>query len=97
MPRRSGSLAAVNGKGSDPAAESGRSKQRGWRFYLTVALAVLAAIFVLQNTEETDVNFLFAEAQLPLFFALLLAVALGVAIGWLAPKVRRDSKRRDEG
>lgn len=87
----------MSGKGSDPESAGGRGRQRGWRFYLTVALAVLAAIFVLQNTDDTDVDFLFAEAQLPLFFALLLAVALGVAIGWLAPKVRRDSKRRDEG
>lgn len=86
----------MNGKGSDPAAAGGRGKERGWRFYLTVALAVLAAIFVLQNTDETNVKFLFAEAQLPLFFALLLAVVLGVAIGWLAPKVRRDSKRQRE-
>lgn len=72
------------------AADGGR----GWRFYAIAVLVVLALLFVLQNTDETNVNFLFAETRLPLFFALLIAIALGALIGWLTPRVR-GGKRRD--
>lgn len=67
--------------------------ERSWRFYLAIVLAVIAGVIVLQNTEDTNVKLLFAEFEMPLFFALLLATLLGIAIGWLTPKVRRDSKR----
>jgi uncharacterized integral membrane protein len=65
---------------------------RGWRFYAAAAIALLALIFVIQNNEETQVTFLFAETRLPLFFALIVAILLGAAIGWLAPKVRRSNR-----
>lgn len=83
----------MNGKRSEQGSHADAGNERGWRFYMWLFFAVLAAIFVLQNTDDTDINFLFAEAQLPLFFALLLAVVLGIAIGWLTPKVRRGQKR----
>ena len=68
-------------------------KERSFRWYLVIALLALAAIFVLQNTDKTSVNFLFATFETPLFFALLIAILLGALIGWLLPKVRRDSRR----
>lgn len=75
-----------------PAAGAGHSDRR-WRTYLALAIALLALIFVLQNTDETRVKFLFAETELPLFFALVISIVLGAAIGWLAPRVRRGSHR----
>ena len=72
--------------------QDGGSDHR-WRTYLAMAIALLALIFVLQNTGETSVKFLFAETELPLFFALVLSIVLGAAIGWLAPRVRRGSRR----
>lgn len=69
-------------------------KQRGWRFYVASAAALLALIFVLQNTEQTNVTFLFATTELPLFFALVIAIALGALIGWLTPRVRRSDRDR---
>ncbi len=83
----------MNGRRSEEGSQADAGNDRGWRFYMWVLLAALAAIFVLQNTDDTDISFLFAEAQLPLFFALLLAVVLGIAIGWLTPKVRRGRGR----
>jgi uncharacterized integral membrane protein len=82
----------MNERRSAPDSEQ-RGKERGWRFYLAVFFAVVAGVFVLQNTEDTNVKLLFAEFEMPLFFALLLATLLGIAIGWLTPKVRRDSRR----
>jgi uncharacterized integral membrane protein len=65
---------------------------RGWRFYLVGALALLALIVVIQNTPSNQVRFLFAEFNMPLFFLLILAVLVGVAIGWLTPKVRHSNR-----
>jgi uncharacterized integral membrane protein len=74
-------------------AEAKGKKERGWRFYLTSVLGVLALVFVLQNTDSTNINFLFAEGEMPLFFALLITLLVGILIGWLTPRVRRSGKR----
>jgi len=84
----------MSGGDLDPTEQAAASKQRGWRFYLVSFAALLALIFVMQNTDETNVTFLFAETELPLFFALILAIALGALIGWLAPRVRRSDRDR---
>jgi uncharacterized integral membrane protein len=61
---------------------------------VATAAVVLALIFVLQNTDETNITFLFATAELPLFFALIIAIGLGALIGWLTPRVRRTDRDR---
>jgi uncharacterized integral membrane protein len=68
---------------------------RSWRLYGAVVAAILALILILQNSDETRITFLFAETELPLFFALIISTLLGVIIGWLAPRVRRGSRPRD--
>jgi len=73
-------------------AKKSGGNDRGWRFYLVGALALLALIVIFQNTDSTQVRFLFAEFNMPLFFLLILAVLIGVAIGWLTPKVRRSNR-----
>jgi uncharacterized integral membrane protein len=70
---------------------------RGWRFYIACAAAFLAFVFVIQNTDETQVKFLFAETRMPLFFALIIAILLGAAIGWLTPKVRGSNRHERDG
>ena len=64
-------------------------KERGARFYVTVAAVVLAAIFILQNTQEVKVKFFFSTSTIPLIFALLLAAVLGFIIGLALPRFRR--------
>ena len=77
----------------DPIAEATRKEGRGLRFYLLVGAALLLAIFVLQNTQEVEIEFLFTSTQTPLFLGLIIAGTLGALIGWAAPRVRRGGQR----
>ena len=73
-------------------AERGRTqarKQRGARFYFIVAVAVIAAIFIFQNSQKVEVKFFFSTTTIPLVFALLLAAVLGFIIGLALPRFRR--------
>lgn len=84
----------MSGPDRDQIKQAQSNEGRGWRFYLMIAVAALAAIFVIQNTDETNISFLFAETEMPLFFALIIAILLGAAIGWLTPRVRRSNRER---
>jgi uncharacterized integral membrane protein len=69
-----------------------RRKQRGARFYIMVAAVVLAAIFILQNSQQVKVKFFFATTHTPLIFALLLATILGFVIGLALPRFRHHDQ-----
>jgi uncharacterized integral membrane protein len=60
-----------------------------WRTYIVIAAAVLAIIFIFQNSQKVEVKFFFSETQTPLIFALLFAVLLGFVIGIALPRLRR--------
>lgn len=62
---------------------------RGPKFWLLLTAGILFAIFVIQNTQDVEVQFLFTTTDSPLFLALIIAGALGALIGWAAPRVRR--------
>jgi uncharacterized integral membrane protein len=64
-------------------------KRRSARFYITITAIVLAAIFILQNSQEVKVKFFFSTTTTPLIFALLLALLLGFIIGLTLPRFRR--------
>lgn len=68
---------------------------RSWRFYTAIGAAVLALIVILQNSQDVEVNFLFATTNAPLFLILLLTFVLGALAGWLWPHVRRGRKREE--
>ncbi len=53
-------------------------------------LVAAVAAFALANTESTEVNFLFTEAQAPLIVVLLATAVVGAVIGVLL----RHSMRR---
>jgi uncharacterized integral membrane protein len=69
-----------------------RKEGRGWRFWLLLAAGVLLLIFVAQNSQDVQVEFLFTTTDTPLFLALLLAGGLGAVIGWAAPRIRRGGR-----
>jgi uncharacterized integral membrane protein len=74
---------------SDGLTPTQANKERGARFYVTIAVFVLAAIFILQNTQKVEVKFFFSTTNLPLVFALLIAALLGFVIGLALPRFRR--------
>lgn len=78
--------------GREPPPEAPRSTGRGWRTYVLAIAALILLIFVVQNSQKVDVDFLFTETQTPLIFALLIAGALGAVIGWAWPHVRRGRR-----
>lgn len=57
-----------------------------------VALAAVAAlllVFVLQNTDDTRLDFLFLNAKAPLWVMLVVGAGLGFVGGWLVGRLRR--------
>jgi uncharacterized integral membrane protein len=67
---------------------------------LGALVAVAAAVFVVQNAQSTEFDWLWLDFELPLWTALLGAMAVGVLLVMLAfvvheRRVRRISRRRD--
>jgi uncharacterized integral membrane protein len=56
---------------------------------VAIGAIVLAAIFILQNSQEVKVDFLFTTFTAPLIFALLFAALLGFVIGLALPRFRK--------
>jgi uncharacterized integral membrane protein len=69
-------------------------KPVNWRAWLVGILSALVLIVALQNSQEVSFEVLFASLQAPLIVVILLAAAIGVLIGYIAPLVRRH--RREE-
>lgn len=83
--------------GSEPAREDWRQTREGPSAKLIVAgvIGVLLLVFVLQNTDEADVDFLFFSGSYPLW---MMAVAVGgpaFAAGWLVGRSRTRRKLLD--
>jgi uncharacterized integral membrane protein len=61
-----------------------------WKGWALLVALVLLLIFVIQNSQEVEIKFLFfGSFNTALIFALVIAALLGALIGWLAPRVRR--------
>jgi uncharacterized integral membrane protein len=73
-----------------------RGRIRSVQVIVIVLLVVglLVAIFVIQNTESADIDFLFWSARVSLAGALLLAAALGGIFGFLVTYLRQRQFRR---
>ncbi len=69
-------------------------KPINWRAWLVGGLLALVAIVALQNSQQVRVDVLFVNVDAPLIVILLAAVAIGAAIGYVAPVLRRH--RREE-
>lgn len=71
-------------------AEEG--KRTNWRAWGVGALVALVLIVALQNSQEVRVDVLFLTVSAPLIVILLIAVAVGALIGYVAPVVRRHRR-----
>ncbi len=65
-----------------------RSTGRTIRSILLAAIGILALVFVIQNDNEVEVSFVFTRVDVALVWALLAALALGFAAGWLTKSFR---------
>lgn len=69
-------------------------KSVNWRAWLVGILSALVLIVALQNSQQVSFEVLFASFNAPLIVVILLAAAIGMLIGYIAPLVRRH--RREE-
>ena len=79
-----------------------REEKKGtnWRAWFIGTLIALAAIVALQNSQKVNVDVLFLSTSAPLIVMLLVFLAIGALIGYLAPVVRRHrrhERRQEEG
>ena len=63
-----------------------------WRTWLVGALVAVVVIVALQNSQQVAVDVLFLSVDAPLIVILLVAVAIGAAIGYVAPVLRRHRR-----
>lgn len=64
-----------------------------WRAILVAALVVYAVVFLLLNTDEVSVSFVFFTATTSLLFLILLSMGLGAAIALFGPAFWRRRQR----
>jgi uncharacterized integral membrane protein len=83
-------------RGPAPLPGEKPRKERTWRVYAAIAIGIVALVFIVQNSQEVEVDFIVATTSTPLFFILLVTFALGALAGWLWPHVRRDRRRERE-
>lgn len=55
-----------------------------------IVVAVLTIVFVVQNTEKTEVKFLFFDVNVGIWLALVVAVVLGLLLGFFLGRRTRD-------
>lgn len=62
-------------------------KQVGW-----VVLAVIAALFVVLNSDKSKISFIAFSANLPLWVLVIVSLTLGFLIGKLTGSRRKDDE-----
>ena len=74
--------------------------QTNWRTWLVGVLVAVVVIVAIQNSQQVRVDVLFLTVDAPLIVILLAAVAIGAALGYVAPVLRRHRRAehgRDSG
>jgi uncharacterized integral membrane protein len=63
---------------------------------LSAALVVIVVIFSLFNLEQTNVDFVFFDADAPLFLVIVVMLGVGFVAGYLTrgTRARRDAKSK---
>jgi uncharacterized integral membrane protein len=57
------------------------------------AVAVLLVVFVLQNTDEAQIDFLVWDGAFPLWIMIVIAAALGLIGGWILGRIGGAERR----
>lgn len=64
--------------------------------FLVVIVAVVAAIFVVQNREEAEIQFLFFDGTFRIWTAIAFAILLGILLDRLILLWWRRARRRND-
>lgn len=64
---------------------------------LTILVVVVAVIFVFQNRQTAQVNFLLFDGEFRVWTALLFAIVLGIVLDRLFIRWRRRVKQQRDG
>lgn len=86
------------------------SGDKGWRdlpqegrkispmLIVAIVIAVLLVVFIFQNTDDTNVTWLFFDASTNLWLVILVSAIAGYLIGQLVEMgIRRRRRTRDRG
>jgi len=73
-----------------------QNKGVNWRAWMIGILVALAVIVALQNSQDADLDILFISTTAPLIAILLVFLAIGAVIGYVAPLVRRHRRQERE-
>ncbi|MGK2940575.1 MAG: lipopolysaccharide assembly protein LapA domain-containing protein [Immundisolibacter sp.] len=65
------------------------------RLLLLLTVALLAGLFASVNMEPVKIEYLLGNGELPLSWLLLLVVAVGILLGWLAALPLRWRRGRE--
>jgi len=78
-----------------PATRRGgvRGRDIRWKLVLMAVLGVYAVVFLLVNSETTDVNFVFFTVKTRLIWLILLSMGLGAALALVAPRYWQSRRR----
>lgn len=89
-------MAYQPGRSDLPLEESseGVDKRRVMRLVLAVLIVVVAVIFMSQNDEEVELNFLMFSVSTRLWVGLLITLVLGAVLGQVAESLWARRKRR---
>jgi uncharacterized integral membrane protein len=90
---------ARDGQLQQPAADAdkpGRGLFGSVKFYGGIGAVGLLGIFFAQNMQDVELNILWMSWTTPMFFALVLAAALGAVAAWFFSTMRGRARRKME-
>lgn len=76
-----------------PARAEYRREGLGGKEILLVVAGVLLVIFVIQNLENANIDFLFWDWDVAIAVAIVVSAVLGFVIGWLVAWLGRRARR----
>lgn len=59
-------------------------------------IVIAVSIFVAQNTEDIEIQFLFFKGSMPLWLVIVIILVLGMVLGQALMYMRRRRKRRQD-
>ncbi len=76
-----------------PKNVQGFNDKIGFGMIVTAVILVGLVVFVVQNLEKVEVEFLFLSFTFPLWLVGVIFLALGVVLGWIWRWMSRRRKR----